>query len=151
MCRVEAPVEADLEQDACTLDRLERPVDLGEIQRDRLLAQDRLAGGRRGDDLLDVGVGARADRDRVDVGRLVQLLGGRNGRDAEPLPDRLRGLGRRVVDRRQGRPLDLLGEQLGVHSADPSRPEHRDADRLHRTVSQAPDSHERMRAACTAT
>ncbi len=150
--RVEAPVEADLEQDARPLDRLERPVDLGELERDRLLAEDRLARGRRRDDLVDVGVGARADRDRVDLVRRVQLLGGLRDRDAEPLADRLRDLGRRVVDGREGRPLDLLREELGVHAADPPRPEHRDPDRGHRTtVSQPPDSHERISAACTAT
>jgi hypothetical protein len=48
--------------------------------------------------------------------------------------------------------LDLLREELGVHAADPPRPEHRDPDRGHRTtVSQPPDSHERISAACTAT
>ena len=89
--RVEAAVEADLERHAGRLDRRQRAVDLGEVERDGLLAEDRLAGARRGADQLGVRVRARADRDRVDVGAREQLVDA-DGRHAELRGDRRRGL-----------------------------------------------------------
>src|SRR3954447_4108109 len=44
---IEAAVEADLERDARVLDRGQRPVDGLEVERDGLLAEDRLAGPGR--------------------------------------------------------------------------------------------------------
>ena len=72
----------------------ERAVDLGELERDRLLEEERLARRRRRDDEVDVGVGARADRDRVDVWPLDQLRLDARDRDAELVCD---GLGRPSV------------------------------------------------------
>ena len=70
---VEAAVEPDHEQDTGALDRVQRPVDLSEVVGNRLLAEDRLACVGRGLDQVDMGVGARADGDRVDVARRNQL------------------------------------------------------------------------------
>ena len=44
-------------------------VDLFEVQRHRLLQEDRLAGLGRGHDEVHVGVGARADRHRIGIAR----------------------------------------------------------------------------------
>ena len=88
---VEAAVEADLERHAGGGDRGQRAVDLGEVQRHRLLAEDRLAGLGGGHDQVGVGVGRRADRDRVDVGRAEQLVEARSRRS------------RRAARRRRGR------------------------------------------------
>ena len=77
--RVEAAVEADHERDARLLDGRQRAVHLREVEADRLLAEDRLAGLGRRDDQVDVGVGARADRHRVDVVGGQQLLIDRTG------------------------------------------------------------------------
>ena len=71
---VEAAVEADLERHAGGLDRGQRAIDLGQVERHRLLAEDRLAGLGGRDDQVGVGVGRRADRDRVDVVGAEQLL-----------------------------------------------------------------------------
>ena len=55
---VEAAVEADLERHAGRRHRGQRAVDLGQVERDRLLAEDRLAGARGLDDQVGVRVGA---------------------------------------------------------------------------------------------
>ena len=75
---VEAAVEADLERDARGLHLGQRAVDLGQVERHRLLAEDRLARPRGRGDQLGVRVGARADGDRVGVAgeRLLDAHGG---------------------------------------------------------------------------
>src|SRR4051812_49868238 len=70
---VEPAVEADLEKTAALVDRSEGAVDLPEVESDRLLAEDRLAGSRRCDDRLRMRIGARADRERVHLRQLVEL------------------------------------------------------------------------------
>ena len=89
---VEAAVEADLERHAGRVDGGQRAVDLGEVERHRLLAEDRLAGLRGRDDQVGVGVGRRADRDRVDVGRAEQLVDGRRRRSRRARRRRSRAL-----------------------------------------------------------
>src|SRR4051794_29278897 len=69
VARVEAAVEADLERDAGVLHRGQRAVDLAEVERHRLLAEDRPAGLRGGHDELRVRPGGRTDRDRVGRGQ----------------------------------------------------------------------------------
>ncbi len=67
--RVEAPVEPDMEHHPGGLHGGEGDVDLGEVERDRLFAEDRHPGARRRRDQFDVGVGARADGDGIDPER----------------------------------------------------------------------------------
>ena len=125
MTGVEAAVEADHEGHARGLDGRDGPVDLGQVEAHRLLAQDRLAGGRGAHDEVDVGVGARADRDGVDV------AAGQQGIDRERLDTELTGdpgrrLGHRVRDGDDGRPRHLPVQQTRVHPPDPT-----DADDPH--------------------
>ena len=123
---VETAVEADLERDAGARDLGERAVELAEVERDRLLAQDRLAGGRRAGDQVGMAGRARADSDGVDV------LGPENvidtGRDvhAELVRDGARGVGRDVADGGERDTGHAGGEQLRVHAPDPP-----DADDAH--------------------
>src|SRR3954470_981383 len=130
--RVEAPVEADLERDARLLDRGERAVDLGEVQRHRLLAEDRLARTGGGHDQVGVRVGARADRDRVDVRRGEHLVDGPGDRHAERRAHDARGLRVRVVDGADGGARHAPREQLGVHAADAPDADDADAERPRR-------------------
>ena len=63
MARDEAPVEPDHERDTRRLDRRHGLVDQGVVEADRLLAEDRLPGGRLG----DIG-----HRDQLEAGKLGQ-------------------------------------------------------------------------------
>ena len=108
MRRIEAPVQAELEEHPALGHCVERAVDLRELERDRLLEEERLARRNRLDHEVDVGVGARADRDRVDVRPLDQVAArGRRpeprarGRPPRPPPHRCRG---RRRARGRGRP-----------------------------------------------
>ena len=88
---IEAAIEADHERRAGLLDDFEAGADALDVEMDRLLAEDRLLGPRGALDEIGVGVGRRADGDRVDVlggedrvdlgdfaaGRLGQGSGGR--------------------------------------------------------------------------
>ena len=67
VARVEPPVETDLELDASIGDGVETTVDLCQVKRDWLLAEDRSAGDCRSDHGIDMGVGAGADRYCVNV------------------------------------------------------------------------------------
>ena len=152
---VEAPVEADLERHAGGLDGGERAVHLGQVERDGLLAEDRLArlGGR--DDQVRVRVGGRADGDGVHVRRGQQLLDAGRGH-AEPPAHHARAVGVRVGDARDLRARHLPREQVGVHGADPADADHAHPHRAgrhraHPTSSQWPDSALRSSASCTVT
>ena len=133
------------------LDRAQRAVDLGQLERDRLLAEDRLAGARGGHDQVGVGLGARADRHGVD-GRVGEQLVDRRVRARA---DRLRGGRDGVVDGGESRARDLAVEQVGVHAPDPADADHADAHRRgpdgHRTSSQRPERTDSSSAACTRT
>jgi hypothetical protein len=118
---VEAALEADLEDDAGTLAGFDRPVAAGQVRRERLLAEDVRAGGRRGLDHLRVRVGRRADDDAVEPLELVGDAGA----------DLLGELGRRLRSRIRD-PLD--GEAAargvrGVQAPDPPRTDNADAVR----------------------
>ena len=67
--RIEPAIEADVQWNAGSLDRCERPVDFSDVEADRLFAEDRPTGFGRRDHDVDVGVGGGADRDRVGVDR----------------------------------------------------------------------------------
>ena len=156
MRRVEAPVEADLERDARRVDRPERAIELDEIERHGLLAEHRLAGLGRRDQQLDVGVGARADRHRIEIAGEDLLHRGHRGHPElgrDVARDRLVG----VEHRAERGAWHLVGDQLGVHAPDPpdaddADPQRRDGRcRGHeRTSSQPPLSTERKSASCTA-
>ena len=118
-------------------DRRERRVDRGEVERDRLLAEDRHAGRGGGADQLDVGVGGRADRHRVDAG-------GERVSDAVERRDTELGRRRRaasggddVVHARRARAGDAPGQQFGVHPADAPASEHPDAHRSRSVVAHS--------------
>ena len=64
---VEAAVEADHQRRAGLSDHFEAGADAIDVEVDRLLAEDRLAGAGGALDEIGVGVGRRADGDRVDV------------------------------------------------------------------------------------
>ena len=149
--RVEAPVEADVQQGAGRLDRGERGVDLGEVERHRLLAERRQPGRGDAGDQLGVGVGAGADRHRVDVAgeclvdrrcrrdaeRDTERRGRARGRRRTRWPATHRGCGGRAARRATARsarsrepppappftPLALVG--LGLVEGGPRRPDRR--------------------------
>jgi len=79
VCGVEAAVETDHERHACGIDCGEGSIDLGEVQADGLLAEDRLAGRGGAFDEVDMGVGARAHGHSVDIGGSEHLLDGHDG------------------------------------------------------------------------
>ena len=85
-------------------DRGEASVDLGQVERQRLLAEDGLAGRPRRSSAVDVGVGRRADRDGVDVvrRRAAPSTSVVCGRQSSTAAASLRPLGVDVVDHRQG-------------------------------------------------
>jgi hypothetical protein len=127
--RVEAPVEADLERDPGRLDGGERAVDLVEVERHRLLAQDRLARRRGGDDEIRVRGGARADGDGVDLRGGQHPVDARRHRDAEAVGHLARRGLRDVVDGRHVRAGDPLLDDPRVHAADAPGAEEPDPER----------------------
>ena len=108
----------------------ERAIDLGEVERDRLLAEDRLAGARRRrrsasacvavlEQIATASTSARRSSSSALAG----------DRHAELGADGARGRGRGVVDRASAAPGHLAREQLGVHAADPPDADHADPQR----------------------
>ncbi len=127
--RIEAAVEPDVQRDPGGVHRLERSVDLGEVEGDRFLAEDRHAGLRGGADQLDVRVGRRADRDRIDAG--CERVGRRSEHgDAELSPDRVGQRRDDVVHAGELHAVDAAGEQFGVHPADAAASEHHDPHQI---------------------
>ena len=127
--RVEAAVEPDLKQHSRLVDRGARAGDRPERERERLLAEDRLACGGSGEDQLHVGGGAGADRHCVHVARPDQLLRGGRHRRPERAPHRLCGSGIRVEHGRERQSRHAALEQLGMHPADPAGADDADPDR----------------------
>ena len=171
---VETAVEADLERDAGARDLGERAVELLEVERDRLLAQDRLAGRRRAGDQVGMGGRARADRDSVDVLGSENVVDTDRDVHAELVGDRARGVGRGVADGGERDTGHASGEQLRVHAPDPpdaddghaqrcgcargvrllgarDRSGHRQSSRSEMTSSHRPLATERRSAAWTLT
>ncbi len=67
VARIEAPVEADREGHLGLRQDAGSAVDLGEVEIDRLLAEDRLAGAGRAADQLGMGMGGGADHHRAQL------------------------------------------------------------------------------------
>ncbi len=96
---------------------------LGEVDRQRLLAEDRDAAGEAGANEGRVGARARGDDQRIGAGdRLVDA--GRRGPDLGRDRDRALGVG---IGQDEGAGLEQVGEDRCVHRADASRAELRDA------------------------
>ena len=126
---VESPVEPDLDRDATAVDDRQRLVDLVEIERDRLLAQDRLAGLGGGDQQRHMCVGAAADRDSVDIGRRRALSSTSvvNGTsNCSPTLAAASALMSCTIA--SGCAGDTTGDQLGVHLADSADAEYCDPE-----------------------
>ena len=95
VARVEAALEAELEANARRLDLLDQPARLGEIHRQRLLAEDRDAAREAGADEGRVRARARGDDERIGAGD--RFLDAR-GRGPDVGRDRGRALGVRIGD-----------------------------------------------------
>ena len=127
---VESSIESNLDRDAGSFDRGDSPIDFGQVQRHRLLQENCLACLGSCDCEVDVGVGAGANRHRVDIARhdLFDRVGPVT---ADAVGHGLGAFGVNVIDRSDFEPVDLLGDDLGVHFSDASRTEH--GDGLHRS------------------
>ena len=121
--RIEPAIEADVQRHAGSLDRGERTVDFGDVEADRLLAEDRPARLGGGDHHVDMGVGRGADRDCVGVDRHRVLKAGGDG-NAEFGTDRFCGLGEDVEHADDLGAGDPAVEVLGVHRPDAAAAEH---------------------------
>lgn len=123
---IEASVEPDHERDGVPGQHLDALVEAAEIEVDRLLAEDRLAGLGGGGDQLEMGVGRRADQHRVEVvtGKRLPRIGG--GARAMTGGERARSISRRVDHHRQ--PGARMGSQIaGVAATDPPGAEQAEA------------------------
>ena len=120
---IEAPVEADVQRHAGGFDGGETSIDLGDVEADRLLAEDRPARLGGGDHHVDMGVGRGADRDCVGVDRHRVLKAGGDGY-AELGTDRFCGLGEDVEHADDLGAGDPAVEVLGVHRPDAAAAEH---------------------------
>ena len=76
--RIEAAVEPDHQRRARFPHHREAFFDPLHIEIDRLLAEDRLAGAGEALDQVGMGVGRRADDDRIDIRGLLDLVDGAN-------------------------------------------------------------------------
>ncbi len=130
---VETAIEADHEGDAGARHRLEGLVHQREVKAHRLLAEDRLARLGRLDDQGDMGVGARADGDGVDVLGGEEFLDRRHAR-AGGLRHCVGRLGHDVGHGHQLESGDVLGKDPGMHAADPAAPDHPDPTDRNRRV-----------------
>ena len=130
MGRVEAPVEADLHADAGLGGRRDAAVDLGQVERQRLLDEGRLPRGRNLHQQIDVGVGGAAHGHCIHIVGLDQLRRARRVPGPERLGHRGRSLADDVVDGRQRRARDPPGNQFGVHGPDAPAAQQPDADRI---------------------
>ena len=113
-------MEADLEGATRRVRRLDGDEGGGQVERDRLLAEDVLACRCRTFDHLDVQRRRRRDHDPVDVGIGEEVVVARRPLDAQPLPGRAGALLVRVDDSNELGGPDRAGEVLGVHQADAS-------------------------------
>ena len=127
---VEAPVVADLEQHSGTLARLDGTARLGDVEGERLLAEDVLAGLRGRDDHVGMRVGRRRHEDGFDVFAREQALGVERLR-AGLLRERSRRLGHDVGDRGQPHTLQR-GRVGGVNAGDLARADQ--AQRVHAAI-----------------
>ena len=121
---IEAAVEPDLQVDTGLVDRGQSPIHLGQVEREGFLAENGLSRPGGFNQHVNVRVGARADRYRVDRCVLQDITGRGCDRYPEPGTYRPGDGGDDVVDGRQGGALDTLVEQFGVHGADPACSQH---------------------------
>jgi hypothetical protein len=114
---VEAAVEADHHRGAEARDLRPALLDLRDVERDRLLAQNCLAGLGGGGDEIDMRIGAGGDQNGVDL-RVGQDLVDRGSRlDAQFGRHRVGRLGEDVEDGGETR-LRVAGQVAGMHGAD---------------------------------
>ena len=124
---VEAAVEADLDRHAQAADLAPAGIDLGDVEVDRLLAQDGLAGLGRGRDQLDMGVGRGRDQHGIDAA-VAQRLAHRAG---DPAAMRLGHRHRRRaldVERPGQLGLGVRRQIVGMHPADAAAAQNREPD-----------------------
>ena len=121
-------MEADLERAPRFARRIDRRERGGHVERDRLLAEDVLAGGRRAFDHLDVERRRCRDDDAVDLWIGEKILVARRPVDVQLLTGRtgtcLVGVDDADERGRRHRPREVLG----VHEADASEAGHAQAD-----------------------
>ena len=120
---VESTIEADHERYAVFANCTQSLVNLADVQADRLLAKDRLAGGRRPGDQLDVRVSTTADGHGIDGVGFQNLIDGHH-RCAQRISD-LRCGG--IVDIEHGGHLGAVGfirDDVRMHSADATDTQH---------------------------
>ena len=127
--RVEAPLEADLDDRPGGLRLVDERDRLLEVERERLLDEDRETGVDR--PAHERGVGVRRRRHEHRVGRAERLVDGRGDAPADLRRGRRGAIGVDVVDD------DLVDARLRRHEpsvqrADPARPEERDPHRVSR-------------------
>lgn len=140
---VEAALEPDLEGDPGPLGVGGDGLALGEVEGERLLAEDREPAGRPGPDEPGVGVRRRCDDERLGPGdrgldRVDRRCAVRRGQAAGPLPI---DVGDQELDAAE------LGEEPGVQLPDPAGAEERDPYRRSPATSSRA---RRSRSACTA-
>ena len=118
VARVEAPLEADLDEDPGLLDLVDHRVDRIELERDRLLAERGNPGAGGEPEERRVAVGGGRDHERVDAG-VDESLDRRCRVEAEAAGDLSRSSSIRVGDRDRGDAVEG-GQRLGVEAADPA-------------------------------
>ena len=116
--RIEAAVEADHQLYTGLPDHLQAIPDAGKRQVDRLLAEDCLARAREALDQVCMGVGRRADDDRIDILRGLDFVD-RADLAAIPVGDRLRRLLEGIGDGDEAR-IGIGGDGAGMNLADAS-------------------------------
>ncbi len=128
--RVEAPHEAELEHAARRLDLRQGGQRAGQVQRDRLLAEDRQPGAGRSRDEPGVGRGRRTDHHGVGQppgpARPGEQVLHRDGRRPGPYGGARRPFGVRVRQQ-QGVHDRVAAQRLRMECADPSRSDQSDA------------------------
>jgi hypothetical protein len=126
--RGEAPVEPDLQQDACGAGGVDGPVGVGQRERHRLLAEHGLARPCRGHHQVGVEAGGRRDHHRVD-GRVRERLR-RIGAGAVRA-EALRDPGRRVRHGHEPRSRDPARQRTAVERPHPAGPDQGHPDLVH--------------------
>jgi hypothetical protein len=114
--RIEAAVEADHQLALGLINHLDAGLDPGDVEIDRLFAEDRLAGAGKTLDQVGMGVGRRADDDGVDILCRFDRL---DGADVAAV-GRCDGVGglRKGVGDGDERGVRIGADRLGVNLAD---------------------------------
>ena len=136
---VVAAVEADLDWYAAVAHLLPARCHPLQTEVDRLLAENRLAGLRGGDDQVDVGVGGGGDQHRVDAGGERRVHAVRH-RGAVLFRQRRGRARHRVVYAHEAR-AGAGREVAGMHGADAARAEQGKSDHRHHPTKPDPLRH----------